>query len=212
MLELFKSPMIMENLEYHVDFIILYIHSAMTHISPEIRSQSTQFLDVLLEAAPKTVCRIAWAKTLSCFFPLLGWPIESKDKSSKGAVAASTMTTGLSFGSNAPKARLGHLQSLDKFITVGIDSCLDEQTSDIAFHPETSRFLMSSGTNPFVSLNIFGNSLASDPSITEDSRSRLDLVKSYWSSLARGLEDAIKEAGQLGRVAKSLLVVLEKTL
>jgi pre-rRNA-processing protein IPI1 len=217
-LELFKSPDIMDNLQYHIDFVILYIHSAMTHITPEIRSQSTQFLDVLIDAAPKIVCRTAWAKTLSCFFPLLGWSLdisESKQGMKGPSLASSTVSAGLSLGANSTKARLGHLQSLNKLVTVGTDTALDENNSGILFHPDTSKFLMTStSTNPFASLSLFGTALStsSSPSVTEDSTSRLDLIRVYWRSLLLGLQDSIKESGQIGRTAKSLLVFLEQRL
>lgn len=217
-LELFKSRDVYENLQYHIDFIILYIHSAMTHITPEIRSQSTQFLDVLLEAAPKAVCRTAWAKTLSCFFPLLGWKLDNESGMKPGrqssTMSSSSVASNLSLGSGNIKSRFGHLQSLNKIITIGIDGSLDEDNSRIMFHPDTSRLVITNSSNPYMALNLYETSISasSSSSITEDSRSRIEFIKVYWNSLVVGLQDSIKESGQIGRTAKALLVFLEQRL
>ena len=186
----------------HTAFIMLYIHSAMTHITPAIRAQSTAYLDVLLDTAPEQVARLGWSKTLSCFFPLLGWPVGSEVSS----LAAATVTTGLSFGKDAPKTRQAHIQSLEKFLLVGLDKKLDSSLVRLPpfHHSEAGKFWLPQTSNPYLSLGLFGQSHSEDP-VTEDVESRYALLEKYSAALARGLDSCVKEGGQVGRVAAAIL-------
>ncbi|ANB15824.1 Ipi1p [Sugiyamaella lignohabitans] len=226
----------------HSPFIMLYVHSAMTHITPEIRAQSTDFLNILLETVPEQVSRLSWAKTLKCFFPLLGWPLEDEKKTSSGpkhpgtTISSASVTTGLSFGASAAKTKLAHIMSLDKLLNIGLDEALDSASDNLPpfHHPETAKFLLPIRSGPYATLGLFSRSTgiggtnsstsqhstrSSTPisestdvfTVTEDVESRCGLVKTvYYKSLTRGLENTVKEAGQVGRVSSNMLKFLEQ--
>lgn len=189
----------------HTSLIMLHTHSAMTYLTPNIRAQSTNFLNFMLQAAPEEVSRLSFAKTLSCFFPLLGW--ETDEKSSKLdrsiSLAASTATTGLSYGSKASSTKLSHIQSLEKLLTAALSS--EEVINESKFfHPDSKKFLLPTTSGPFLHLELFVP--ADDKvTITEDTTDRIALVKTVFNTLENGLKEAIKDGGQVGRTASKLL-------
>lgn len=117
-------------LDAHSAHVVLYVFSAMTHIRPEVRETSTLVLDVLLERVPRQVCRVAFARSLTCFVSLMGWQAilenvtrqrqqakkigkgkkESNNNNNNGSsiIAASS----LELARDVKKARTGHTKSL----------------------------------------------------------------------------------------------------
>lgn len=120
-------------LSLHTPTLALYIHSAMTHITPDIRADSTKFL--LLMVSPATgsnhsfdhpfdlsICSVLqrqyWAKTLNCFFALFGWTIEKTDQ--QLTMSSSTVTAGLAFGKQAGNVKKSFLECLQLFLRTGL--------------------------------------------------------------------------------------------
>ncbi|KAA8914141.1 hypothetical protein TRICI_003038 [Trichomonascus ciferrii] len=202
-----------QSVEPHSSLIMLYVHSAMTHLTPEVRADSTRFLDYLVDVAPAEVARLSFLKTLNCFFPLFGWPLEDSSATalnSRVTLAASAVTTGLSFGAKASKAKITHLQSLDKLLSMALDSAWAESNSSAClFHPDTSKFLLTETPTPYLSLELF-TSKASQITVTEDLNDRVAAIKStYLIPLKRGLDESLKNGGQPGRIAKNILSTLD---
>jgi hypothetical protein len=167
---------------------------------------------------------MSFAKTIACFFPLFGWPTDNTTNlmDSKITLASSTVTTSLSFGSNATKTKLAHLNSLQKLLQVSLDPVLalsktnadGNKFENSWFHPQTNKFLMPQSSSPFIALQLFPNSAnaqgvgvdkSADPIITEDVTDRLNLVLKYWDALNKGLANTCKEGGQVGRLSSSLV-------
>ncbi|PRT52615.1 Pre-rRNA-processing protein IPI1 [Wickerhamiella sorbophila] len=172
----------------HSSLLLLYIQSAMTHITPSIRGESTSFLDVLCVNCPQEVARLGFAKTLSLFFPLLGWPLE-------GNAQASAVSTALAFGKMADKVKLTHLQSLYKLLELGLaDPPVVEEP---LFHPETAKFMIPKVSEPFARLG-FGTT---PENVTEDRDAREIVVHGVKEPLMNGLTVVTKEGGEIGRVA-----------
>lgn len=199
-----KTPEIHDKLSSHISLIMLYVHSAMTHINPEIRAQSASFLDVLLDADPHQVIRKSWTKTIQCFMPLLGW------EASKSA--SSSVNVSLSYGSNTNKVRTGHLQSLQKLLSVGLSPNEDDQEVVNGPHADTGKFMLPTTPMPFLHVGLFRTLNSSGSTVTEDSQSRLELLSQYSQAMKRGLEDCCKEAGQIGRVSSGVLQLLSGVL
>lgn len=211
--QLYRSTDVSPHLASHSSLVMLYVQSAMTNITPEIRSQSTNFLTLLLEAAPREVARLAWTRTVSNFFPLLGWPVDSTGAQAQ-KLASATVTTGLSFGSSASKTKLAHITALKTLLTTCLDPELDSDgpgASSSVFHPDTARFLLPATNLPFAGLDLFPASVTKNASqdVTEDVDSRWAFLRPLVPSLRNGLNNAVKEAGQVGRVAASILAVLD---
>jgi pre-rRNA-processing protein IPI1 len=148
--QLYGSVELKQHLHAHGALVMLYVHSAMTNIGPEVRGQSTNFLTLLLDSAPREVARLAWTRTISNFFPLLGWPIDvSSSKSEK--LASATVTTGLSFGTSASKYKLAHITALKSLLTTCLDDELDgdETIQASQYHPDTLKFLLPTTNSSF---------------------------------------------------------------
>lgn len=78
LLELFRSVLRKlpgRVLNAHTDHLLLYISSAMTHISPSIRADSTRFLEwsIAHMSAAETIVTKQFEKFLNNFSTLLGW-------------------------------------------------------------------------------------------------------------------------------------------
>lgn len=220
LLELFKTfnPV---SVEPHSSLIMLYVHSAMTHLTPEIRAQSTQFLDYLIDVAPQEISRLSFIKTMNCFFPLFGWPLENSSATalnSKVTLASSTVTTGLSFGAKADKTKLLHLQSLEKLLILALQEDQADVKNSSSFHSESNKFLLTTTPNPYLGLELFiaknsNNDTTSDIIVTEDLDERMRIINDkYKVPLTRGLQESAKEGGQVGRVAKSILTNVNSKL
>uniref|UniRef100_A0A060TGP2 Pre-rRNA-processing protein n=1 Tax=Blastobotrys adeninivorans TaxID=409370 RepID=A0A060TGP2_BLAAD len=193
-LELLKSLDASE-LSSHISHMMLYVHSAMTHLDSDVRGQSTEFLSFMLDINSDEVCRLAFSKTLSCFFPLLGWDVDTGDQT-HNRLAATAATVSFAKG----KAQLAHIQCLDKFLRAGLNS--DSGDNGSIFHPDSSKHLISAIPNPYVSLHLFGEQ---GESSTEHVDQRIELVTAFSNTLDRGLNETTKQGGQVGRLAGNVI-------
>lgn len=213
--ELYKSSEIAPQLTANATLLMLYVHSAMTHITPEVRSQSTAFLDLLVEHAAKQIVSLAWIKTLTCFFPLLGWEFSSSTAKNNTKLSSGSVTTGLSFGAKAADVKLAHLQSLNKLIMAGLDIELDtDRNAPLTHHRDTAKFLSPKEANPYLILGLFSEQRSTASSsvptsgVTEDVESRHEVLKNFKTPLVTGLTICTKEGGQMGRISANLLQVI----
>lgn len=225
----------------NASFIGLYIHAAMTSIDPSVRAKSTLALDVVLERAAEPLCRVAWAKLLASFITLLGWT-NSSPRASNGnnSVASNSsamvVTTSLDFGASSTKITKIHLQSLHKLLAAGLsdssDCDDDEQVSDSKKRSGpiyATKFLVPSSSMPYLSLALFNGaqngsntnggsgtgSLSNSGAavtITEDVESRVELLRTHKHSLVNGLDQALKEGGEIGRSAKLIQALVKAQL
>lgn len=225
-------------LDLHMRSYILFVHSAMTHIMPEIRSTSTLFLEVAVDNAPISLSRSHFIKTTQLFFSLMSWNLNSN---SKGSLAVSTSSA---IGGVTKKARSVHIRILTKFLSVSLlpqASTLNNtsETQFYAIHPQTKKYTMPITTQPYSALRLFvkdakksndsnlesANGSASiskkldDGKFTvldlntlssEDYDTRRKIITDIFSnSLFKGLDLLIKEGGEVGKEAKACLAVLE---
>lgn len=184
----FIKAMPESSLSAHAALILLYIQSAMTHITPGIRSDSTAFLDALSTNCPQEVARLGFAKTINLFFSLLGWPLE-------GHAQAGVVTAALAFGKMADKVKLAHLQSLQRLLELGLAS--PPVVDEVLFHSDTVHFMIPQVSEPYARLG-YGTT---PENVTEDRDSRELVVAKVKLPLAKGLATVLKEGGEIGRVA-----------
>lgn len=225
----------------NASFIALYIHAAMTSIDPSVRAKSTLALEVVLDRAPEPVCRVAWAKLLASFITLLGWTNSRPGSggATKGGLNSSAMvvTTSLDFGASSSKIAAVHLQSLYKLLAAGVNygttkSGQDSSDSDglegdgkveNGSSLFMAKFLVPSTSMPYLSLALFGGAKhggsGSDSSssttnviITEDVESRVELLRKHQDALVNGLDQALKEGGEIGRVAKLIQALVKSQI
>lgn len=194
----------------HVDQMLLYVRAGMTHLAADIRSSSLDTLEWLLQIWPEEVvsCAGGWLKTLNCFMSLLGW--QTSEKTGKWS------TTRASFGKPGAEGKLlvRQLTLLAMFMNAGFaDSREGQDAAQLAtrLFPlcgcESQRLYARS--NPFRNLNLFGapKDAESDMYDDVDARKR-SFDEQVLRPVARGVQLAKKEGGEVGRAA----AFLEKAL
>ncbi|KAH0543221.1 hypothetical protein FGG08_002482 [Glutinoglossum americanum] len=217
-----------EEIGAHAEKILLFIQSAMTHIAADIRADSTGFLLWLLDVAGDEAMGSSsgWVKTTKCFIALMGWG---------DGVNASRGVGKINFGKAGgdTKTTVKHLQAFMQFLARGLltpldpagspDDTMDSElthyhnlisTNLLLPHPTTPQHLLPKTSNCYSHLNLFAT--ATTPSeaetleIAEDCEARRRLFKIYVKIVERGLEDARREGGLVGRAASAAYRMLER--
>ncbi|AEO65102.1 uncharacterized protein THITE_2111737 [Thermothielavioides terrestris NRRL 8126] len=187
----------------HVEKILMYIRGGMTHLSNDIRSDTLNVLEWLLEVAGSEAvsCPGGWLKTLNSFSSMLGWnPSVGSAISNKGWTSASRATLGTKKG---PEARTRQIQVLAKFLQTGFRPEAPVPYSRTAYWDNIYRL---PGTpNPFAYLNLFGTPRDEDSEMYPDRISRQRIFDAKWrAAIFAGMNDAKKEGGMVGRAAATL--------
>lgn len=224
-------------LDLHIRSYVLFVHSAMTHIMPEIRSTSTLFLEVVVENAPMSLARSHFIKTMQLFFSLMSWNL---NPSAKGSLAVSTSSA---IGGVTKRARAVHIRVLTKFLSASLfPEALDQaknETQCFTIHPQTIRYIMPITTQPYSALKLFvkdvkrssetdsesANGAAATKKLDDGKFTILDLntlssedydtrrkiiVDIFLNPMTKGLDLLIKEGGEVGKEAKACLAVLDR--
>lgn len=205
-------------LDLHITLVILFIHSAMTHIQPDVRSTSTKFLSIVLLHALEAVARSYFVKTLKSFFTIMSWNLRDDKKSVSLAVTTSSL-----MGGTTKKARVGHLTALLRFLetTLFREEASSDEKAVSYIHPQTGCYLLPKNPHPYASLKLFTQetahaddifSLASLESLsTDDVETRKKIIRDvFLELLKKNLANLVKEGGDVGREAKSCLAVLDR--
>ncbi|ODV79950.1 Pre-rRNA-processing protein IPI1 [Suhomyces tanzawaensis NRRL Y-17324] len=219
-------------LDLHMRTVVLFIYSAMTHILPDIRNDSTKFLQILVDHAGQSVARAYFIKTIKNFFGLLAWTLTDDKKAQSLAI-----TTSLSLGGSTKKARIFHLIVLRKFLEASLfepTGAVNDVELAAAVHAQSYKYQLSQAPQPFSPLNLFTttlprsrtveNSLSNqgvddgtfslkdlDSISSEDLETRRKILKDvFFKPSLKNLKSLIKEGGEVGREANSCMAVLEK--
>ncbi|ONH66292.1 Pre-rRNA-processing protein IPI1 [Cyberlindnera fabianii] len=216
-----KQPNLME---LHARSVVLFVHSAMTHITPAIRHDSTRFLDILIEYSPDSLVRSAWVKTLRAFFTLMSWTLTDSKQSVSLAVTTSSVIN------TSSKAKKQTLDSFAKFIKAGCRPSEAETRKKLAItsHPLTQKYLIPVTPQPFAHLKLFTRELTNNSGKAADTGDKtLDLntvacedyltrrrvfVEFFAPHVLKNVENIIKEGGEAGKAAKTLQVLVEEVV
>ncbi|KTW29827.1 hypothetical protein T552_01031 [Pneumocystis carinii B80] len=183
-----------ELIEPHILFMILYIHSAMTHILPDVRNDSTKILAWLLEIQGECVVKYAWEKFLNTFSVLFGWKNEEN--------TANTAKTVLLFKPTfSQESRYQHFKAFDIFLKKGLYSNKENdhvipniyinQTRYLSGinHPMVSKYLgRPLKSSPYFHLSLFSQVNNISKKVYKDVWSRLMLFYSYLPGLLSYLQ------------------------
>lgn len=219
-------------LELHLRSTVLFIHSAMTHIQPDIRNNSSKFLQVLLNHASAALVKSYFVKTMKSYFNVLSWTLSDDKKSLSLAV-----TTSSSVGGSTKKARISHLAVLKQFLTKALFEEKRDDDNDegiISVHPMTERYLIPTDIpQPYEPLNLFvtvGHARL-DPSTkglkeiddgtfsvkdldtisAEDLLTRRKVTMDvFYQPMVKNLQSLITEGGEVGKEANGIIALLEK--
>ena len=187
----------------HVEKVLMYIRGGMTHLSIDIRTDTLNVLEWLLEiAGDQTVsCPGGWLKTLNSFGSMLGWnPSVGSAMGNKGWTSASKATLGTKRG---PEAQARQIQVLAMFLQTGFKPEAPIPYNPMAYWDNIYRL---PGTpNPFAYLNLFGAPRDEDSEMYPDRISRQRIFDTKWrAAISVGMESAKKEGGTIGRAAAAL--------
>lgn len=217
-------------LELHMRSIILFAHSAMTHIRPEVRASSTRVLDLLVTKAPKALVKGHFVKTLKSYFWLMAWNL-SADKKSLSLAVNTAGSLGL-----GKKTTVQHLATLRRLL----DAALNEREAADALaidwskchvpHAQTPLFMIPTNPQAYAQLKLFIDEVPRSAELvqsdvaegsfsiadidalsTEDQETRRKITHDvFLGPLKRNLANNAKDEGELGREANACIALLNK--
>ncbi|OKL62273.1 Pre-rRNA-processing protein ipi1 [Talaromyces atroroseus] len=212
------------DIETHAAQLLPYIRAGMTHLAADIRSSAVEVLGWLVQAAGSEVvsCPGGWIKTLNCFLSLLGWHTEESAKWSSNRS---------SFGKAGSEGRpmVKALQALAEFLRAGIGSdqdededlvMRDERAADyevgVEFFPidlSVRQNMIPDRSAPYAYLNLFGQPRDAEGEMYESREDRLRVFADMFrKAIERGVENARKEGGEVGRASAAVFKVLRESV
>ena len=189
-----------------VESALLYVRAGMTHLAAEIRNDAVSSLEWLLEAGGEAVvsCPGGWVKTLKAFMSMMGWAVSSG--TTKWTSAAKT-----SFGKGG-KPFPKQLMVLTRFLKIGIGRIATETTYERGGHYplwDVELHMIPLQSNSYAQLNLFGPGRDEEGEMYTERESRQRVFRHrFQASMEKGVENAKREGGEVGRAA----ALLEKTL
>lgn len=215
-------------LDVHMRSVVLYVHSAMSHIQSDVRASSTGVLDVLVRQAPAALVKGHFVKTLRTYFSLMSWTLSDEKKAVSYAVNSAASLDGAS-----KKARCTHLAVLARFLEAALfessglkSSALDWSKCE-CIHPQTARYMLAPNPQAFVPLKLFVTELPSnahsqamdgaysvrdlDTVSSEDQETRRKIVLDvFLAPLRKNLATIVREGGDAGKEAAACVGVLDR--
>ena len=187
----------------NVEKILMYVRAGMTHLSNDIRGDTLNALEWLLDVAGEETVSSpgGWLKTLNSFSSMLGWnPSVGSALTNKGWTSASKATLGTKKG---PEAQVRQIQVLAKFLQTGFRPEAPVPYSPMAYWDNIYR--LPTTPNPFAYLNLFGTPRDEDSEMYPDRISRQRVFDAKWRpAISAGMTEAKKEGGTVGRAAATL--------
>ncbi|EED15344.1 rRNA processing protein Ipi1, putative [Talaromyces stipitatus ATCC 10500] len=209
------------DIEAHAAQLLPYIRAGMTHLAADIRSSAVEVLGWLVETAGGEVvsCPGGWIKTLNCFLSLLGWHTEESAKWSSNRS---------SFGKAGSEGRpmVKALHALAEFLRAGISSDDGEaiignehlpadHDTGVEFFPvdlTVRQNMIPDRSAPYAYLNLFGQPRDAEGEMYESREDRLRVFGDMFrKAIERGVENARKEGGEVGRASAAVFKVLRET-
>ncbi|OJJ38141.1 hypothetical protein ASPWEDRAFT_104042 [Aspergillus wentii DTO 134E9] len=220
LLKLFRS-LPATDVEDHVAQLMPYIRAGMTHLAADIRLSAVEILSWLVDVAGSEVvsCAGAWIKTINCFLSILGWHTEESSKWS-----SSRASFGKSGSQGKPMIKV--LSGLAVFLNAGIgkpeeDTVMqsdDEQVPTGVSNWEfplcqTNQHMIPQSSTPYSYLNLFGQPRDEEGEMYETREDRYRVFSNrFMKAIERGVENARKEGGELGRASSGVNKVLREAV
>ena len=197
--------------------LLLYTRAGMTHMSNDIKLSSLSALNWLIAAQPEAVvsCAGGWVKILRTFQNLLGWHEDDSSKETSanatGKWTASKPATN-NLGSN--KLLVHQLTTFSAFLHAGLTrpdlASQRHAASARAQHLfplwHTDAHLIPQKSNPYAYLNLFGSARDVEGEMYEDAEERVRVFDEFGfgGCFGKGVKEAKREAGEVGRAAKGV--------
>jgi pre-rRNA-processing protein IPI1 len=195
-----------------LDGALLYSRAGMTHLSTDIRLQALDTLDWLLACNGEAVvsCAGGWVKTLKTFQNLLSWNAKGSIISSATGAKWSNTKASSSLGSN--KLLVHQINTLTKFLNAGLKpraydpNALAVKAAQSFPLWHTDAHTLPTKSNCYGYLNLFGAPRDLDSEMYDDPSERVEALheSGLYDAFKYGVEEAKKEAGEIGRAASGL--------
>lgn len=190
----------------HIDQLLLYVRAGMTHLAAGIRASSLDVLELLLQIGDEELvsCAGGWLKTLNCFMSLLGWQNAEK----QGKWSSHRPAAGRPGSETKPLVR--QLSLLAVFLEAGFRQEHEgnrSQNEAAQLFPLAGRepIALYTRSNPFRNLNLFGAPRDAESNMYDDAEARKrSFEEQALTTVARGMSEAKKEGGEVGRAAAGL--------
>lgn len=211
------------DVEDHVAQLLPYVRAGMTHLAADVRVSAVEVLSWLVDVAGAQVvsCAGGWIKTMNCFLSVLGWHTEESSKWS---------STRASFGKAGTQGKpmLKVLSALAEFLDAGIgkpdeDEAMDDDDDNNDNSPDsgnwafplchTEQHMIPTTSVPYAYLNLFGKPRDEEGEMYETREDRYRVFANrFMKAVERGLENARKEGGELGRASSGASKVLREAV
>lgn len=207
LLRLFRALPI-PDLQPHVAQILLYTRTGLTHMAADICSSATQILLWIVSVCPNEAvsCAGGWVRTLKDLLRALHWhapePAGGRDGWS---------STRASIGSGG-KIPVQTLNALAAFLSAGIVPAKLVRANEpvvVSKYPFPLRnvecHMIPKRSNAFAYLNLFGPQRDEEGEMYVEREERQRVFhKRFHTTVARGVEAAKKEGGEVGRAAAAV--------
>ena len=190
-----------EDIDDHIDQVLLYIRAGLTHLAADIRLSAMDVLDWAIRVAGQELisCAGGWVKTLKCFMTILNWihvddtALWSSSKASYGKV-----------GSEG-KSLVKSLTVLGLLLEAGlIENHMESVATQHWPFPlvDTYQHILSTDSSCFAHLSLFGPSRDEEDERHEDREIRRRVYRRrFEAAVKQGLETTKREGGEIGRAA-----------
>lgn len=193
----------------HIEQVLLYIRAGITHLAADIRSTTLDILAWALDCGGNALvsCAGGWVKTLNSLMAMQGWPSESNS----GAWSSGRASFGKS--DYEDKALVKSLNIMAALLRVGFEESTHEDGADALVHGfplvDTALHLISKRTNCFAHLGLFGLIRDEETQTYEGREDRQRIFhQRFQGSIGHGLEIAKQKGGEVGRAAASVQKVI----
>jgi pre-rRNA-processing protein IPI1 len=202
-----------------VDKAVLYVRAGMSNLSAEVREDAMNVMEWLLDTAGKEVaeCPGGWMKMLGSFCGELGWkaeatpPVIASTHTASKAKPASGWTEGRSntlVPGRSGETMARQMMLLGKFLSIGFVA--EERPSWDPNAYWRSIYSAPQERDPFGYLNLFGLPRDEEGEAYTDREDRQRVFYHKWNAaVAKGVEEARKQGGAVGRAAVALNNVLK---
>ena len=190
--------------------ILHWVVASMMQLSVDVSLFSLDVLQLLLVKAPQEVVSSAggWTKMLNCFLKLLGWQQHASATQNGWSNIARDSRPG-----SQGKIMAKQLTTLASFLKAGIlppRRNADDQAARTCFpltHFDQHR--VSSRSNAFAELDLFGTQSNGDSELLEDREDRQRIFHDrFENTIIDRVEQTKREGGEVGRAGASLAKII----
>ena len=209
------------DVEPHIEQLLLYIRTGVTHIAPDIRSSASEILQWAVESCPTEVvsCPGGWVKTLKHVLTALAWhdplPLPSNNNGRQSGWSSLPAALDPARQGNESNFRVKLLNALASLIRAGLIPSRAPTNPAPSKWPFPLRHvechMIPRRSNPYRRLNLFGPPRDEEGGMYEEREERQRVFdKRFRAAVEYNVENAKKVGGQYGRISATVGGVVEE--